>query len=183
MLCDDLSSNHWDFAMAFRTLSAGNVLRGAAVALTFSLAATTAHTDNLSPLTKLAGQWAGNGTIDLANGAREAIKCRASYDVLEEKNNVQLSIRCASDSYNFDMHASATLASNAITGSWNEVSRNVAGKISGTATGDRIDVQADSSAFSAGLTLTTHGNKQSVVIKSKEANAAVKGATISLQRS
>ena len=43
------------------------------------------------------------------------------YHVLEEKNNLQLSIRCASDSYNFDMHASATLASNAISGSWNEM--------------------------------------------------------------
>jgi hypothetical protein len=169
--------------MGLRTLSAGYSLRSAAVVLAASLATTIAHTEAISPFNKLAGQWAGNGTIELASGAREVIKCRASYDVLEEKNNLQLSIRCASDSYNFDMHASATLASNAISGSWNEVSRNVAGKISGTATGDRIDVQADSSAFSAGLTLTTHGDKQSVVIKSKEANAAVKGATISLQRS
>ena len=169
--------------MALRTLSACNALRGAVVVLAVSLAATIAHTDTLSPFTKLAGQWAGNGTIELAGGAREVIKCRASYDVLEEKNNVQLSIRCASDSYNFDMHASATLASNAISGSWNEVSRNVSGKISGTAAGDHIDVQADSSAFSASLALTTKGDRQSVVIKSKEANAAVKGATISLQRS
>ncbi len=169
--------------MALRTLSAGNALRSAAVVLAVSLAATIAHTEALSPFTKLAGQWAGSGTIELSNGAREAIKCRASYDVLEEKNNLQLSIRCASDSYNFDMHASATLASSAVSGSWNEVTRNVAGKISGTAQGDHIDVVADSSAFSASLALTTRGDKQSVVIKSKEANTTVKGATISLQRS
>jgi hypothetical protein len=145
--------------------------------------AASGHAETVTPFTKLAGQWAGSGTIDLANGAHEAIKCRASYDVLEEKNNLQLSIRCASDSYNFDMHGSATLASNAISGSWSEVSRNVAGKISGTAEGDRIVVEADSSAFTASLALTTHGDKQSVIIKSKESNTAVKGATISLQRS
>jgi hypothetical protein len=103
--------------------------------------------------------------------------------VLEEKNNLQLSIRCASDSYNFDMHASATLASNAISGSWNEMSRNVAGKISGTAEGDHIDVVADSAAFTASLAMITRGDRQSVVINSREANTNVKGATISLQRS
>ena len=103
--------------------------------------------------------------------------------MLEEKNNLQLNIRCASDSYNFDMLASATLASNAVSGSWSEASRNVAGKISGTAEGDHIDVVADSAAFSASLALTTRGDWQSVVIKSKEANTSVKGATITLQRS
>jgi len=42
---------------------------------------------------------------------------------------------------------------------------------------------ADSAAFSASLALTTLGDQQSVVIKSKEANTTVKGATITLQRS
>lgn len=174
--------------MALRSLSVSNAMRSAAImsagaALAFCLVTTSGHTETASPFAKLAGQWAGSGTIELANGTHEAIKCRASYDVLEEKNNLQLSIRCASDSYNFDMHASATLAANAVSGSWNEMSRNVAGKISGTAGGDHIDVVADSSAFTASLALTTRGDRQSVVIKSKEANTTVKGATISLQRS
>jgi hypothetical protein len=103
--------------------------------------------------------------------------------VLEQQNNLQLNIRCASDSYSFDMRASATLASNAVSGSWSESSRNVAGKISGTADGDLIDVVANGPAFSASLALNTNGDLQSVVIKSKEANASVKGATISLHRS
>jgi hypothetical protein len=163
------------FVMALRSAGVGAVL----VAL---LLVSNAHTQGASPFAKLAGEWTGSGTIDLASGGHEPIKCRASYDVLEEKNNLQLSIRCASDSYNFDMHATATLASNAVSGSWSEVSRNVAGKISGTAEGDRIDVIADSSAFTASLALTTRGNKQSVVIKSREANTTVKGATINLQR-
>ena len=171
--------------MPYRTPSLGKVnVIGAAAGFTFMLltASGYAQGSGSGALTRLAGQWAGSGTVDLANGAHEAIKCRASYDVLEEQNNVQLSIRCASDSYNFDMHASATLAANAITGSWNEVSRNVAGKISGKAEGDRIDVDAESSAFSASMALVTRGARQSVVIKSKESDSSVKGATITLQR-
>jgi hypothetical protein len=174
--------------MSLRMLSAGNAMRtatvvSASIVLAFWLLTTSGYTETTSPFAKLAGQWAGRGTIELANGAHEPIKCRASYDVLEEKNNLQLSIRCASDSYNFDMHASATLASNAISGSWNEMSRNVAGKISGTAEGDHIDVVANSAAFTASLAMITRGDRQSVVINSKEANTRVKGATISLQRS
>jgi hypothetical protein len=156
---------------------------GAAAVLASMLLMVSANAQGASSFAKLAGQWAGGGTVDLPNGAHEAIKCRASYDVLEEQNNVQLSIRCASDSYNFDMHASATFAASAISGSWNEVSRNVAGKISGKAEGDRIDVDAESSAFSASMALVTHGARQSVVIKSKESDSSIKGATITLQRS
>jgi len=63
------------------------------------------------------------------------------------------------------------------------MSRNVAGKISGTAEGDHIDVVADSAAFTASLAMITRGDRQSVVINSREANTNVKGATISLQRS
>src|ERR1019366_8712450 len=85
--------------------------------------------------------------------------------------------------YSFDMRASATLASNAVSGSWSESSRNVAGKITGTAEGDLIDVVANGPAFSASLALNTNGDRQSVVIKSKDANASVKAPTINPHRS
>jgi hypothetical protein len=132
---------------------------------------------------RLAGEWSGNGSIELANGSREPVRCKAAYDVLGQQSNLQLNIRCASDSYNFDLRGSATLAGSGVSGSWSESTRNVAGKISGTARGDKIDVVAESSAFTANLSLTTRGNKQSVTIKSKEDNTSVKGAAINLQRS
>ena len=49
-----------------------------------------------SPFAPLAGSWSGAGTIDLANGKHEPIKCRASYDVLEEQSKLQLNLHCAS---------------------------------------------------------------------------------------
>src|SRR5580704_9050367 len=106
--------------MTLRSLSAGNAMRSTIVVFAFLLVTASGHTETASPFAKLSGQWAGSGTIDLANGVREPIKCRAVYDVLEQQNNLQLNIRCASDSYNFDMRASASLASNAISGSWSE---------------------------------------------------------------
>ncbi len=83
-------------------------------------AATVGAASGESPFSQLAGSWSGSGTIDLSHGKHEAIKCRASYDVLDEQNKLQLNIHCASDSYNFDLRGSATYKDGAITGNWSE---------------------------------------------------------------
>jgi hypothetical protein len=158
-------------------------MRSAIFVMTFFAAGTgSGHAQEGGVFARLAGEWNGNGTIELANGSREPLRCKAAYDVLGEQSNLQLNIRCASDSYNFDLRGSATLAGTGVSGSWSESTRNAAGKISGTARGDKIDVVAESAAFTANLSLMTRGNKQSVTIKSKEDNSSVRGATINLQR-
>ena len=124
----------------------------------------------------------GPGTIDLSNGRHEPIKCRASYDVLEEQNKLQLNIHCASDSYNFDLRGSATYTAGAITGTWSESTRNAAGTMSGKVEGAGFQVVAKGPTFTANLNLVTRGDKQSVTIKSQDAKADVQGATITLQR-
>jgi hypothetical protein len=135
-----------------------------------------------SPFAQLAGSWSGAGTIDLANEKHEPIKCRASYDVLEDQNKLQLNLHCASQSYNFDLRASATYSAGAITGNWSESSRNAAGTLSGKIEGAGFQVVAKGQTFSANLNLMTRGDKQSVTIKSQDAQAEVRGATITLQR-
>ena len=135
------------------------------------------------PFDNLAGHWTGKGTINLSNGTQEPIKCRASYDVLEQLSRLELNIHCASDSYQFNLLANAIYNAGAVGGSWTESTRNVAGTISGKAAGNRFEVTAISSAFSATLTLTTRGDRQNVVIQSKEAQTAVTGVSITLMRS
>ncbi len=155
----------------------------ASTALALSLLAYGAQAQGPAPFQKLEGHWSGGGTIDFSSGAQEPIKCRAVYDVLDQQNNLQLDIRCASASYNFELRGSANYNAGAVTGSWSEATRNVAGTISGNAKGDRFAITAKSVSFTASLTLTTRGDKQSVVIQSQEAKTSVKGASIMLQRS
>src|SRR5215475_13700741 len=135
-----------------------------------------------SPFAPLEGSWSGAGTIDLANGKHEPIRCRASYDVLENQSKLQLNLHCASESYNFDLRASAAYSAGAITGNWSESSRNGAGTLSGKVEGAGFQVLATGQAFSANLNLVTRGANQSVTIKSQDAQAEVRGATITLQR-
>ena len=101
---------------------------------------------------------------------------------LDEQNKLQLNIHCASESYKFDLRASATYAGSAITGSWSESTRNAAGTMSGKVEGAGFQVVAKGPTFTANLSLMTRGDKQSVTIKSQDAQAEVQGATINLQR-
>jgi hypothetical protein len=154
-----------------------------AIACTLALSAADSRAQSIAPFNRLAGQWSGSGTIDLANGRREPIRCRASYDVLGDRRNLKLNIRCASESYNFDLRASATYSAGSVSGMWSESTRLVAGTISGRAEGDHIQVVAKASSFSASLTVVTHGARQSVVIKAHSTEAGIKSVSMNLRRS
>jgi hypothetical protein len=155
---------------------------GLVIALTF-LVATTCHAQSIAPFERLAGQWSGSGTIELSGGTHESIKCRAAYDVLNDQRKLQLSIRCASESFNFDLRASAVYSGGAISGNWSESNRGVAGTISGRAEGDRFQVVARSSSYSATLAVVTHGGRQSVTIRAQDNQASIKSVSINLRRS
>ena len=62
---------------------------------------------------RLEGQWQGKGTIEFSNKSKETLRCRASYDVLQSGANVQLAIRCASDSYRIELMGNANEAGGA----------------------------------------------------------------------
>jgi hypothetical protein len=132
------------------------------------------------PFAGMAGNWSGGGAITLASGSHERIRCRAVYEAPGGRT-LALRLRCASDSYNFDLNANLTHNGDAISGSWSEVTRNVSGSVSGRASGGTIQAVASSAVFSANLTLTTRGTKQSVSIRSQ--GTEFSEAAITLNRS
>jgi len=134
-----------------------------------------------SPLSPLAGTWSGGGTLSTSDGQQEQLRCRASYNVDGSGAEVRLNLRCASQSYNFDLAGDASYSGGAISGSWSESTRNASGTISGRANGDHIEAAARGDNFSANLSLTTRGNRQTVSIRPQAAN--VTAVSLSLSRS
>jgi hypothetical protein len=118
------------------------------------------------PFAALEGSWSGEGNITTSGGLRERLRCRATYRAGEGGDHVRLSLRCASDSYNFDLAGDVEHRNGAISGSWTEASRNASGTISGRANGDQIEANAKGDTFSVNLSLTTRGNRQAVTIQS-----------------
>ena len=118
-----------------------------------------------SPFAALAGSWSGGGILNTTDGGQEQLRCRASYNVGGTGTELRLSLRCASDSFNFDLASDVQYRGGVISGSWSEASRNASGSISGRAAGSRIEALARGDSFSADLSLTTHGNRQTVSIR------------------
>lgn len=127
----------------------------------------------------MAGVWSGGGTVTLDDGSTERIRCRATYAVGEAGNGLEQTLTCASDSYKFNLSSNLTARGNAVSGTWSEASRNINGTIEGRSSGGVFQVVANAPGFTANLTLTTRGNRQSVVIR---AESQFRGASISLSR-
>lgn len=100
----------------------------------FALALGTSAASAESPaFAGLAGAWSGAGTIALSDGAKERIRCKASYAVSRGDARLQQSLRCASDSYRFELTSDVVSQQGQIAGSWNEASRGASAAASSVA--------------------------------------------------
>jgi hypothetical protein len=133
-----------------------------------------------APFAGMAGVWSGAGTIELDDGAKERIRCRATYAVSHDGDGLNQSLVCASDSYKFDLRSDVTANNGVLSGSWSETSRNVSGSLEGRAGRGQFNVVVSAPSFTANVSLRTTGNKQSVSITSQ---GQIKSASISLTRS
>lgn len=132
------------------------------------------------PFAELSGSWVGGGNITLQGGSHEPIRCRASYDTQSSGNDLKLSLRCASDSYNVDFQGNARNNGGSLSGSWFEATNHVAGQFTGSVRGNRIDARIEGQSFAAFLDVTTHGNRQSVSLRSP--GSRVSNVSIALKR-
>lgn len=137
----------------------------AAAALALSLLAfTPSHvTAADGPLAQFAGNWSGSGKITASNGTSERIRCRSNNNA--SGNALNLSLRCASDSYKFELASDITSEGGKLSGSWNETTRGVIGSLSGSFTPGNIQAQASAVGFNAGLAIRASGNSLGVTIK------------------
>ena len=144
----------------------GQVVRAAGVTAALLLSVSAGHAQS-RPFVGFDGAWSGNGTISLSDGSSERIRCRANYKVDGSGMGLKQSLRCASDSYKFDLSSDVTSQGDRISGNWSEASRNIMGNLQGTAGGGKMEVLVEAPGFTANLLMRTSGNKQTVQINSK----------------
>jgi|tagenome__1003787_1003787.scaffolds.fasta_scaffold20907350_3 hypothetical protein len=151
----------------------------AAFALALALAS-PAPAQNSGPFSVLAGKWDGAGSIAIS-GTNERIRCRADYRVPSGGSAVALELRCASDSYKFELQGNVRYQDGEVRGDWSETTRGAAGMVSGRVKGDQIEVRVEGPNFIALLSLITRGDKQSISIKTPS-GSQVSEANITLTR-
>ena len=143
-----------------------------------SVSGSASHAQSL-PFAGLAGYWSGAGTVTMDDGSTEKIRCKATYAVSGNGAGLNQTLVCASDSYKFDLRADVISDRGMLSGNWSETSRGVTGTLEGRGANGNFQVLANAAGFSANLSLTTRGNRQSVAIRSE---SAFRAATISLSR-
>ena len=134
------------------------------------------------PFSGLAGNWSGTGSIALNKGAsRERLRCRAEYQVDNTGSTASIELRCASDSYKFELHGNVRYQNGQVQGDWSEKTRGAAGRVEGSINGDQISVRVDGQTFAALLSLTTKGDRQTISIKAPSGSQMTE-ANITLSR-
>jgi hypothetical protein len=157
----------------------GQAIKAAGVGAVLMLSVTASQAQS-GPFIGFNGAWSGNGTVALSDGTTERIRCKADYVVDGSGLGLKQTLKCASDSYKFDLTSDVRSQGDRISGNWSEASRNVFGNLQGTAGGGRIEVFVEANGFAANLTLQTTGNKQTVQISSK---GEIRGVSITMVKS
>jgi len=128
------------------------------------------------------GSWSGDGTLTLAGGSSESIRCRATYEVENDGNKLKQELRCASDSYTLTVESNVTYNSDAgvISGTWHETGYSTGGFLNGNASAGRIDARVEGNGFSASVEITTTSNQQVVTIRPQ--NMDVTEVSVTMRR-
>ena len=116
------------------------------------------------PFSSFEGNWSGTGTVSVANGSKERLRCRAHYDVGGGGSTMSQNLTCASDSYKFNVVSNVSSSGGSISGDWTETSRNASGHISGKITPTQISAYVAGVGFTASIGIAARGGRQSVTI-------------------
>ncbi len=126
------------------------------------------------------GSWSGSGQMRLEGGRTEALRCKAYYNDKSGGTSLGISLRCASSGSKVELRANLVANGNRVSGDWEERQFNVAGRASGSASGNNISLAISGGGLTGSMSVTTNGSRQSVTISTE--NVALKSIQIGLSR-
>ena len=133
------------------------------------------------PLTGFSGRWKGGGVVTTADGARESLRCRATYSASPSGDALDVDVNCASDSYRVNLVGSLVDRDGALSGSWQETTRQVGGEVTGEVPRPNT-LRASLQALGGGLEIgaRTDGRRQTINIVVQGSD--IRGVDITLKR-
>ena len=154
----------------------------ASAAFALFLASSPLHAQSGGIFNGLGGKWSGSGTILVADGGSERIRCQATYTVDANGSNLKQDLRCASDSYKFELTTDINGHSDGnLDGFWTETSRKINGDIHGSGGNGHFTGRVEANGYVATIDLNVSGSKQTINITST--SPELRGLNISMSRS
>ena len=135
---------------------------------------------DVSLLESLAGRWVGEGRLGVRGNPTEKVRCRATYVYAQAGDQLKQSIRCASAGGSVEVHSVVSHAAGKLTGTWQELVRNMSGDLTGKVTprGFKVNVRGDS--LNANMDIILIHSKQ--VIEIQFIDSSLRGLTLVLER-
>ena len=125
-----------------------------------------AGTGSRGPFLGLSGQWSGAGTVSMADGSTERLRCKSANAVSANGRAIEQNLRCASDRFRLDITSDVSAKGGWLSGSWAEKSRGVWGNVSGRASGSAILAHVAGNGFAARMIVRTKGDREAVAMRS-----------------
>ncbi len=142
-----------------------------------AIAATASGARAEAPFGGLSGSWSGGGTAHFEGGRTERVSCRANYN--SGGSRLNLTLRCATQSANVNLHGALTAHGNRVSGDWSETSFGASGDAVGSASGGTMRLRLSGTAAGT-LVVSTSGSSQSVSITTS--GVALRGVNINMHR-
>jgi len=77
-----------------------------------------------------------------------------------------MELKCAGDSYRFELQSEVRMDNGVVTGVWTELSRGLSGKVTGKIENEQLSAVIESDTFTATLLLVSKGEQQQITIAS-----------------
>jgi hypothetical protein len=119
------------------------------------------------PIGDLNGFWSGSGSVQLAGGNTERVKCQVFYKAGEGSSQIRQTMRCASTDYSINALAELRVSGNQVTGSWEERTYSAKGEVTGRYSGEGFVLSIQGANFSAAMNVSLSSCKQNISITPK----------------
>lgn len=116
------------------------------------------------PILKLAGRWAGDGTMIPASGPSETFKCVITYFPSHDGSRIKQNLRCKGVSYSFDAATHLQIAGAQVTGQWNDNIYSMSGTVTGNLTDSGFDILLSGRYFEARMRVVSSNCEQFVTV-------------------
>lgn len=139
-----------------------------------------ASAEEPSPFAKVSGRWLGEGRLGIRDGNTEPVKCRVTYVLAEQGQQVRQTVRCATESGSVEVQSTVSHESGALTGTWKELSRDWSGELSGSVTANGFKVAIKGTELNANMDIIVKDARQ--IIEIQFINSSLIGLTLILTK-
>ncbi len=110
----------------------------------------------------LNGPWKGKGAFTPIGGSVERVSCRVSYAIIGGSVLNQV-IACAGTDYKIEASSRVTCEGNRLEGTFEEKIGNNTGRVSGSISGNHLDIDADGPSFKGRFNVKFNGEANHLV--------------------